>query len=77
MPEETIIVPETTGTEPNGTELVIPEEPANNNKVEEDVIIFEDAPAKKSDDANDSFILEEDKKSMKALEDEYYELEGF
>ena len=77
VPEETIIVPEETVTEQNGTELVIPEEPANNNKVEEDVIIFEDAPAKKSDDANDSFILEEDKKSMKALEDEYYELEGF
>ncbi|MBR1839027.1 MAG: hypothetical protein IJ782_00315 [Prevotella sp.] len=76
VPEETIeIVAEEPATENSGTEIVIQEdEPQQAN---EDVIVIDDAPAQNNDDSGDTYILEEDKPSMDALEDEYYELEGF
>ena len=93
VPAETEVVvpaePETPAQD--GTEVVIPieEEPAPQ---EDEIIIIEDAPKTEDaeetiiitddapkTDANDEeiIILEEDKKSMDALEDEYYELDGF
>ena len=77
--DEFIIGNDDTPTPEDDTETIDIEvdTPSETPAEDEDEFIIEDAPAKKNNDSNDTFILEEDKKSMKALEDEYYELEGF
>ncbi|MBR4572625.1 MAG: tetratricopeptide repeat protein [Prevotella sp.] len=82
---------EKAGDESSGTEIVIPEE-TEVKEVEEvievpvpvdvpaepsDIIIIEDAPKKENTDNDEIIIIEDEKKSMDALEDEYYELDGF
>ena len=88
--EESIAVPEEETIPVPTEEITINEEPEvkpaedsfdiidtpEAKPAEDDIIILEDnQPQQKADD--DGYILEEDKKSMDAIEDEYYELDGF
>ena len=75
--EEEIIIPTEPEKKVEEDIIIFEDAPKKDNTGNDEIIIIEDAPAKKNNDSNDTFILEEDKKSMKALEDEYYELEGF
>ena len=75
--EEEIIIPTEPEKKVEEDIIIFEDAPKNGNAGNDEIIIIEEAPAKKNNDSNDTFILEEDKKSMKALEDEYYELEGF
>ena len=75
--EEEIIIPTEPEKKVEEDIIIFEDAPKKGNTDNDEIIIIEDAPAKKNNDSNDTFILEEDKKSMKALEDEYYELEGF
>ena len=75
--EEEIIIPTEPEKKVEEDIIIFEDAPKKGNTGNDEIIIIEDAPAKKNNDSNDTFILEEDKKSMKALEDEYYELEGF
>ena len=75
--EEEIIIPTEPEKKVEEDIIIFEDAPKKGNTGNDEIIIIEDTPAKKNNDSNDTFILEEDKKSMKALEDEYYELEGF
>ena len=75
--EEDIIIPTEPEKKVEEDIIIFEDTPKKGNTGNDEIIIIEDSPAKKNNDSNDTFIIEEDKKSMKALEDEYYELEGF
>ena len=78
--EEEFVIP--TETETKSAEedvIIIDDTPTKNNESNdsETIVLDDDTPQQQTDDNGESYILEEDKKSMDALEDEYYELDGF
>lgn len=65
---------------PDDGEIIVPLEDENNaNNIQEDTFIIDDASERQQDsgDEEEIIILDDGKASMKELEDEYYELEGF
>ena len=73
----TIILDETPQAEGTDDGTIILDETPQAEETDDGTIILDETPQAEGTDDGDSYILEEDKKSMEAVEDEYYELEGF
>ena len=77
--EENFVITTDAETKPTDEEVIIIDDtPAKGNEGNEgESFILDDTPQQQSNDSGESYILEDDKKSMDAIEDEYYELDGF
>ena len=76
--EEFVITTETETKSADEEVIIIDDTPAKGNEGNEgESFILDDTPQQQTKDSGESYILEDDKKSMDAIEDEYYELEGF